>query len=424
MESQLSPLLTTFDGWLKHHKPTKNNLWGDAVFKLAFPQFDPPVWTTEKMNEARARAPKTLTHQFFQFEQNRRWGGWDLPRGRYYSVAIDERGGDGGTLAAELRAYRNREEQGMIVDVLDAVQVAGLKTAPIPDQVKDVLDACVVIFIFPATRLRQSVEALQSPELYRPGRESQLALLDDHTRVLVLLMPVIERAQIPNVVDLRLPNTRAHFFRLFQTGHDLTVKDQMFRKDSGTNISGFLGMLPDFIAPEIGGTDEGQGGLTQGLGMYLRAAGVSGIVYPSARTEFGAEIFQGGLRQSWGWNFVDYRTSPEVFSQNVVDVDPWSTSILKGVKIHHTDSTDFAGSFQTKGLYKANCQLYEDSYGQGRRALFERLQNRQGVKNFLLLGTTNLDALHPESGTAVRTTAAARLTRRIKVMMSALSRKH
>ncbi len=115
------PPITTFRGWLRKHKPTRNNVWGEATFRLAFPKFSPPEWTEEAKQEALARTIPGLDLVILQPSQHRRWGGYELDRGCYNSVAIDRTGNDRGTLSAELSAYRDLGRQDMVVAVTDAV---------------------------------------------------------------------------------------------------------------------------------------------------------------------------------------------------------------------------------------------------------------------------------------------------------------
>jgi hypothetical protein len=332
---------------------------------------------------------------FFNSARHRRWGGYELPRARYYAVMRDEKGPDDGTLVEEIRAYRDCAEQGMIVDVLNAVQLPRLHS--LPDQIRAVLDACLVITIFPASRLREAAETTGSPEFNLPGQKEQLAWLTDEVLVDVLIMPPVEKAYIPNVVDLRLPQTRMNFFKLFQTGEKLNCKHAeflkyaKFLKPEVSNISTFFGMLPQLAHWSLGGADQNISGVTQAIGRYLRAAGASGVVYPSARVDHGAEVLRGSLRRFGGWNFVDYRNCPSTMLNSLYPLNPWYQNSLKGIKYQSWDTGELEGSFVSHGVTEANWQLYEDSYGERRRSLLERL--KQKPKAVVLMGTTNLDLL-------------------------------
>jgi hypothetical protein len=75
----------------------------------------------------------------------------------------------------------------------------------------------------------------------------------------------------------------------------------------------FMGLRrwsPEFINPLLGGTDQGEEGITQMIGAYLRNSGATALIYPSAPATI-AESNLGTARwpTTGGWNFVDYRTS-------------------------------------------------------------------------------------------------------------------
>jgi hypothetical protein len=110
------PPLTIFQGWLRNHKPARNNVWGNTAFNLAFPGFfAAPNWTEEAKREVLAKKSPHLDRLAFQPSQHRRWGGYELDRGCYCSVARESSGDDAGTLSAELNAYRDQKRQDVIV---------------------------------------------------------------------------------------------------------------------------------------------------------------------------------------------------------------------------------------------------------------------------------------------------------------------
>jgi hypothetical protein len=394
MDAELSPLLTTFNGFLRYHKPINNNVWGDAAFRLAFPKFDPHKWSTQEMDQLRAHH-KNIDHLMFAENQQRRWGGYDLPRGRYYSVCVNENGNDQGTLAAELRAYRDTSVHDVIVESVDGhhFPASAFNNPTFPEAIREAKDSSIMVSIFPAAKLRQTVE---NSGVEVPGSMSaQLSTLTDDTLIHVMLLPLVERTAIPAVVDLRLPATREHFFRLFQVGRTAS-KGASFSRPLGNNISSFFEMLPELIDLAYGGGTDPAGGITQAIGCYLRGNGVSGIVYPSARNDCGANIHRGELMESWGWNFVDLQNAPAAM-KSWVCVSPWQKKVMKDVTVHVPPLGEFAGSFKITGLYKANTDVYEQSYSAERRALLDRINRRLGIKVVLLYGTTNLDALGKQS---------------------------
>src|SRR6185503_6208124 len=100
------------------------------------------------------------------------------------------------------------------------------------------------------------------------------------------------------------------FFRTFCRGSkDKNAVDFILRCSFGERVSGFYEMIPELINPSLGGAEDGINGSTQAVGCYLRAKGVSGVIYPSARQDSFAVFTNEQLTRWGGWNFVDYRTS-------------------------------------------------------------------------------------------------------------------
>jgi hypothetical protein len=228
----------------------------------------------------------------------------------------------------------------------------------------------------------------------------QLQTLTDDSLVHVLPLPKVEHHEISRVVDLRLPDTRESFFRLFQTGAGAGRIGQTdsvsYSRPAGNNISGFVQMLPELIDPAIGGSREGQGGITQAIAGYLRGKDVSGIIYPSARNDCGVEYFRGEMRAFAGWNFVDFRGSSQIpLLGNWVDLSPWRQAVMKGVGAEAPSRGDYSGSLRTMGVAASNAQIYEDSFGPQRSKLLDRM--KRGVSACVLLGSKNLDAIAASS---------------------------
>jgi hypothetical protein len=261
------PRLTTFRGWLRSHRPEANNIWGEAALKLAFPRFDPPVWTEQAIQEAHSRVDANVDAIVLQPAQHRRYGGYDLARGCYFTLCVDASGDDFFTLSTELNAYRDRSDQDIIVDVMDGKHFpAEIFSNPgLSKEIQRLKDACLVVSIFPASRLRAAVEALGKSSLERMSNPEAMSYLTDGNRVHVILLPSIKEYQIDRVVDLRLPETRESFHQIFHTGKaPAEGDDSAFWRPLGNNISAFWEMIPELIVPFLGGTKEAQGGLTPG----------------------------------------------------------------------------------------------------------------------------------------------------------------
>ncbi len=210
-----------------------------------------------------------------------------------------------------------------------------------------------------------------------------------------MLMPEVEWCEIPNVVDLRLQEVREAFFRIFRTGSLQKFKEgetASYSRLEGDNISRFEEMLPEFIDPALGGTTESTEGITQVIGAYLRNLGAAGLVYPSARNDWGVEFQNGVMTGHMGWNFVDYRSSkPSVLMAHTHVPGPWRQTVLEGVSLEAPSTGKFKGSLVSRGVESANYELYESQYGEQRRGLLERM--RSGTPAGVLWGSTNLDDL-------------------------------
>jgi hypothetical protein len=398
-EQPSMPPLTTFKGWLRNHKQTRNNIWGNAAFNLAFPQFAPPAWTEEDQRRALTGAFQNLDYVFFQPSQHRRWGGYELDRGCYFSVARDESGDDSGTLAAELNAYRDMKRQDVIVAATDGYAFSEEFAAQMPEAIRKVRKSCILVSVFPAIRLRESYEKTErtrDPQAHL--RMGQLDWLTGESLAHVMVLPIVQWCEIPNVVDLRLPEVRAAFFSIFQTGTEATEHAieisgvATYSRPYGNNISRFEEMIPEFISPYLGGTDEGTEGVTQNIGAYLRNMGASALIFPSARNDCGVEFKDGTMTNHWGWNLVDFRSSkPSFLSAHTVNVAPWLQTCLAGISIESPNEGQFAGSLAIRGVRSASANLYEAEFGKGRSELMARLQGKPPVT--LLRGSDNLDEL-------------------------------
>jgi hypothetical protein len=90
---------------------------------------------------------------------------------------------------------------------------------------------------------------------------------------------------------------------------DRGVEPQLLSAISAS-IHGFEEMIPEFINPLLGGTDQGEEGITQMIGAYLRNSGATALIYAfRARNDCGVEFRNGKMTNHRGWNLVDYRTS-------------------------------------------------------------------------------------------------------------------
>jgi hypothetical protein len=404
---------STFEGWVRFVRREQLNIFGLAAFDCAFPKFLAPVWTEEKKSAALQRLDPRVTHYELQKEQHRRFsGGTDLSRGSYFSICPSEIGEDGGTLLSELCAYRDAANQHIAADVGYNTQEFYTKRGLNAATAESAAKSWLCVSIHPAKRLKDQARAIVEDRVAKNtfdvdfvnrsiDRTDVFDLLNDTNVAIVAIDPLHEYRTIENVVDLRLPQTRAWFFDTFSVGEELmAVADVLnssdttaatFSRPFGGNISSFWQMLPELLEPNIGGSEFGQGSITQGIGAWLRANGVSALIYPSARNDSFVIFQKGKLMNFGGWNLVDYRTSTRsVGRPHHVSMAPWQTGrFFAEVQVREGEGAD-EGSFILSGITKANIDDFRLRAGEDWRALAAAGQQAPWV---FLRGTQSLDEL-------------------------------
>src|ERR1700730_12700705 len=92
---------TTFDGWLKSHRPVDFDELQKIAMKASFARFYNEAEVSPLIQESWAYAfndDSPSRGREAPYRYRRFSGGQDLPSGRYYSVCMNELGHDGGTL--------------------------------------------------------------------------------------------------------------------------------------------------------------------------------------------------------------------------------------------------------------------------------------------------------------------------------------
>jgi hypothetical protein len=386
------PKLTTFRGWLRSHRQDELNVWGEAALKLAFPLFM-VEWTEQKLTHVAENLHPLCKTLVLQTRQYRRFAGYNLERGSYYSLIRDDTGNDFGTLAAELNAYRDRADQDIYVEVFDKLSPSILGQIAGSPKFREAIESCVIVAMFPASRLRLAVEQYGVIGQGRMSDPNLASHLTENRLVYLMLLPIVAKHEIQRVVDLRDPETRETFYQIFAVGR-IGKAEPSYYRPLGKNISSFIGMVPELIDPHPGGATGGQGGPLQAIGDYLRGKAVAGLVYPSARTDSYVEFKNGEMSDFGGWNFVDFRNSPqEAWPVNGYThiIDPWQETVLEGVGVQNASSGPFAGSLKIFGVRNANDEFYVSSSDDRRRHLQAKANNRPEI--ILLRGSTTLDRL-------------------------------
>jgi hypothetical protein len=217
----------------------------------------------------------------------RRWSGdQTLPSARYYSLARDSSGNDGGTLIAELYAYHNLQTSGIVIpyDTTDSHARDHLKQSGVPefDNPRVVLDLCRT-----------------------PRKPSPLsALLGIPQEAFSLGIPLtIERRRLKSIVDLRNPATAS---RLAEKLDRLAFGDPpLWVYPNLRKPASFGDLIPSLMVQNLGGSS-----FLGFLALWLRHNGARGVIYPSARVDTEVEVENGRVVSSSGFNFVSYEGAP------------------------------------------------------------------------------------------------------------------
>lgn len=345
--------LTKFTGHLKSIRFKDLEEGERQVIDLAFPGFRPLKGPTPEMLEQVRAFEKRKIKWFFDMDNPRRFAGDSLGPNRYYSVAQDEEGDDGGCLRNELRAYRKPQMTRVYVAdsglAADRTQLASL--LPFQPRQKHIY----VQFDF--VRFRGLM-----PKSSRIEGESSSGGL-----MLLYWVPYnTSQETIGDVIDLRIPETRAWFCETFKKG-----PDEMYRKPLG-QINSFYEMLPTLMDPEIGGGHITQAGITHHLiGNWLRLQGVAALIYPSARSDVAVKLEHGAITEFVGWNLVDYRGAEKPNSAGALDVDKWIPGFPDSrihISIPNPTEEALIGSFQVRGVTEFLERHYQDEVTKSRQS--------------------------------------------------------
>lgn len=263
-------------------------------------------------------------HVFHEDRLPRRYDGdKTLPRGRYYTVCENAEGNDSGTLRRELLFYKSARVADGHFEVYDP----GL-----PEHREMIghlgLEASAVERI-----VIQFMPFAQPPNNAAPSG-------------FTLSIPVeIQELRVDGVLDLRRPAALDWVYRTIPALRflcDETGDSQPcfpFRPQPGA----FAEILPSLLDQARGG-----GNFDKLLGLYLRQLGVSGLVFPSVRSDAYTYAVNGEPAEFHGWSFVDYRAAPEQVLAAFFELRPaWpGTLMIEGGDDHEPRPAAFADEFQ------------------------------------------------------------------------------
>jgi hypothetical protein len=226
-----------------------------------------------------------------------------LPHGRYYTVAENADGMDSGTLHHELMFYKKASVAEGHVEFHD--------------------DSAREEIILSFTPFGQDVAAA-APFSFRCTISLELSELT-----------------VDHVLDLRRP---AALDWLFHTIPSLRIVlnekgDTAACFPQRPKLAGFADILPSFVDQQRGG-----GNFDKLVGLYLRQLGISGLVFPSARTDAYTYAVDGEPAEFHGWSFVDYRDAPRPDIVAFFELRPdWPrTIVIEGGDDHEPRPAAFA----------------------------------------------------------------------------------
>jgi len=354
----------TFKGYLKQHAHQDLTPLERELFEFLFPRFqgDPSSlehahnkWIESGIEEKSGGLLTLLKGD----PRNRRFGGLNFPRGRYFSLAEDSTGDDKQTLAHELRAYRDPVSAGL-VEVMDLARGCALK-------IKEEW-----IHLDPKPAIAVLIHEFQRlPERLQKIDFELLPALEDAPLRLYRFPYTVKQRTIKHTLDLRFPDVQAWFFRAFRVpahhleGWDFTTAYSRFHLEDEkppTPMS-FSEMLPTLVNPDLGGGNPGTTGSTLwSIGLWLRHNGCAALIYPSARAE-ASVIFDEGLLVGWtGWNLVFYKGSPYLRGVKYFRIDhsPWAwVKLPDGVQLYvPAKGTKYSGGFALFGMVDHSAKDY------------------------------------------------------------------
>jgi hypothetical protein len=310
-------------------------------------------------------------HTFHEDRLPRRYDGdATLPRGRYSTLCQNGDGDDGGTLQRELLFYKDARVAEAHIEIYDPAVARHRETIGWlgMDDARDRLVVRLVPFVQPA-----NAAAPWS---------------------VVLSVPVeIRIAHVEHVLDLRRPEALEWLFRTIPTLHcrlDDIERQPCFpsRHEPATVAE----LLPSLVDQQRGG-----GNFDKLVGLYLRLLGVSGLVFPSARSDAHTHVVDGALEGFHGWSFVDYRDAPPPEIAAFVELRPeWPRTLtLEGGDDNVPRPAAFADEFQivlTEGFPSPNGGFAFRGI-ESRIEAYHMMDSLEAAVHFRLPGLDNEQAL-------------------------------
>lgn len=385
-ENPTSTPLSSFEGWLKFHNPQHLNAVQTAVLDFCCPGFlsteanheTKDIWIKRLINSGVTKVVLSSVNH----TRNRRWSGdsnlantlgFRLSRQCYFGVCVDSSGEDRGGVQLELSAYRNPKLSGKVL-IFDLNWADNAECLSLPRSHS-------FLFLFNEARFHSwsgSRFVSELNELRVSCDSAGFERLGFDSLILVTIPYSVEHALIDDIIDLRRKETQDWLFETFQNGYS-----GYWVKQGGALQNGFFSLLPTLLDMEKGGSDE-----TQSIAYCLRTLGVSALIFPSARCDVSV-IYEDDEPKEWfGWNLVDYRSSPlpEWGRSYISDMSDWVKSVPHGCGIEFGPDR----SWQLKGFqevqeaaYFKKIAILDNGYAMGKSWCFERDDAPDGAPNVL-----------------------------------------
>ena len=236
-----------------------------------------------------------------------------LSRARYFSLCRDS-GLDGGTMLRELTVYNDPMSEG-------PVQINDLTEDP-PSAGDPSLGA--------GTSSREGPRGIRvSIPPYTAMRYDWLRDAVRRWETTTVLLPVrASHERFERLIDLRNPRVASWFTheltRLCWISGDGSELRAFAVKEP---LDEFADLLPSLMVQDHGGGN----GATRIAGQWLRSLGADALVFPSARSDSWVEADREAVRDSYGWNLVDYRGALPARLQTFDMTPVWPTQVSNEV---------------------------------------------------------------------------------------------
>ena len=312
---------STFQAVVKQVKPSEMTIPERNFLNAAFGGF---LTQARPPGDVHALLAATTIHTFHEDRLPRRYDGdQTLPRGRYNTICVNAEGHDDGTLRNELLFY---------------------KSARIADAHLEVYDPGFA-------NHREIIGSLGLDQTYRERLVVHVIPFSQNSKSdipsgFVISIPVeLKEISVENVLDLRRP---AALNWLYQTIPNL----QFILNEKGESrpcfpfrqkLSTFEQILPSLLDQSRGG-----GNFDKLVGLYLRQIGISGLVFPSVRSDGYTFAVDGESKEFHGWTFLDYRDAPAQKIGAFFELRPyWPQALtLEGGDDNEPKTVAFAEEFQ------------------------------------------------------------------------------